>query len=174
MADLRWWRLEVDAKGKVVSCTPVEFAEKDGKSWFYVRARNQEGAGRLAMNAYILARQRIRLKRLKAEGKCVCGRKNDRPGKTNCTICVAKERDYDARRRARERGEEIPRPDRRIADAERRATEDGEFVERAAPTVRLNTLLEVQQAWQDSNTNANFTRWLLDQIAAAGGVKRAG
>lgn len=34
---------------------------------------------------------------------------------------------------------------------------------------RLETLIDVQMAWQDSKTNASFTEWLRQQIALLDG-----
>ena len=91
--ELRWWRLELDAGGKVKSCTPVEHCGAEGEPQFiYVQARDQKEAGRAAWNAYCkIAVQRRRAK-LIAEGKCPwCARESDRPRGKRCTVCLGKE-----------------------------------------------------------------------------------
>lgn len=170
---MRWFRIELDDAGRVLSCHAVEAAEQGNRRYVYVEAVDSEHAARLALNAYQRQLMRQRVRRLRDEGKCQCGRKNDRAPKSRCTSCHERRASDDARRRARANGEQIPRPDRRIADALRKATETAQAVAVVAPSLRLDVLVEVQQAWQDASTNGHFTRWLSEQIAAARGRKVA-
>jgi hypothetical protein len=170
---LRWWLLQLDAEGKVLSCTSVEQSAANGERWFYVQARDEKAAQRTALNAYMRELQRRRRVELDKAGKCRwCGRKADR-GTKRCSICVAKDAVYTQRHNARVRGESVPPLDRRAALAARKTEETTAVVKAAAPSLRLDVLLEVQEAWQSAATNGVFTRWLTDQIAAARGRKVA-
>ncbi len=175
MADLRWFRLELDSSGKVLSCTAVERAEQNGSSWLYIQASDAKTASRLGMNAYMRDLMRKRRARLDAEGKCRwCGRKGDRgPGK-RCTICLPRESHYQQRKRDKAAGKPVPELDRKVAIAARKAEERAAVIASAGPSLRLSVLLEVQQAWQDAPTNGAFTAWLARAVEAAGGKRRAG
>lgn len=170
---MRWFRIELDDAGQVLSCQAVEAAEQGGRRYVYVQAVDPAHAARLALNNYQRDLMRRRVRRLRDEGKCQCGRKNDRAPKSRCTVCHDRRASDDERRRARANGEQIPRPDRRIADALRKASETAEAVAVVAPSLRLDVLIEVQSAWQDAATNGVFTRWLNEQIAAARGRRVA-
>lgn len=174
MTDLRWFRLELDHGGNVISCVGVERAEANGRSWLYVQARDEKEAGHKAWNAYCRDRQRVRNATLAAEGKCICGRKNDRPGKSRCSVCHARRELHEERRRAKARGEEVAVLDKRVTLAARRVDEQRAVVASAAPSLRLAVLQEVLQAWQDEPTNGAFTAWLVREVEAAGGQRRAG
>ena len=50
MADLHWWKLEIDASGKVVSCTAVQRAAAGGRSFVNVPATDAKAAERAALN----------------------------------------------------------------------------------------------------------------------------
>ena len=165
MADRKsWWRIEVNASGKVVDCRVVEHADADGSHVFYVRASNQKEAGREAWNAYCRAVMRARRVKLKAENKCRCGRPNDRePGK-RCTICLEADKTYGKRARERAAGKKVEPLNRQDALQRRRAEEQQRAVEQTKPSVRLQVLLEVQEAWQNASNNAAFTRWLNAEI----------
>jgi len=155
MAELRWWLLRLDSTGKVLSCTPVDHAERNGDSWVYIQAADAKAAQRAAMNAYMRDVMRKRRARLIAEGKCAwCGRAN--------------------RKNAKAAGKPVPQLDRKVAIAARRDEERQQAVASAVPSVRLQVLQEVMQAWQDEPTNGAFTRWLTNEIEAAGGKRRAG
>lgn len=156
---MNWWRIEVDGKGKVVSCRKVEKAEKAHASVFYVQAETREQAGRAAWNAYCRAEVRKRRERYRAEGRCMwCGRPNDRdPGK-RCSICLAKSKRHNARRHARARGEDVEPPDRVAALADRRQQD------RLA--IRVEVLREVRELL-DELSGDDLKRWLDVQIGGA-------
>lgn len=174
MAELRWFRLEVDLSGKVISCVDVERAEQGSSSCVYVQAADEAAAHRIGLNAYMREVMRRRRARLKAEGNCGwCGRKSDRePGK-RCTRCVARDAEYGKRKNAKAAGKPVAPLDRRVAIAAREAEKRADVVKAAAPSLRLDVLLEVQAAWLDLPTNGAFTVWLAKQIEAAGGKRRA-
>ncbi len=175
MGDLRWFRLEIDSVGKVLSCVAVERAEQRSSCWVYVQATDEAAAHRIGLNAYMRVVMRKRRERLKAEGKCCwCGRKNDRePGK-RCTLCLGKDSEYGKRKNARVAGKPVAPLDRRVAIAERKREEQSQVVAAVAPSLRLAVLEEVQDAWCNTSTNGQFTAWLVKEIERAGGKRRAG
>jgi len=153
----RWWRVEVDAAGKVVSCAAAEWCEENGSCVIYVRASSKRDAGREAWNEHCRRQQAQRNTRLRKEGKCVgCGRVSDRDG-SRCTGCLARERSYKSRKRKKDRGEPVPpKPSRVEALAKGR--------ERDRENAELALLLEVQEAWT-ANTARTFGQWLSARIA---------
>jgi hypothetical protein len=176
VADLRWWRLELDAKGAVVSCIPCERVEKDGERWIYVQAIDQARAGRAAWNVFCRDRERAQRAARVAAGKCVvCGKNPNRGSDKRCTECLERARLDDKRRRDKRAGRPVDPPrDRRTVLAERKEREHHAVVVNATPVIRLDVLLDVQSAWEDAANNGAFTTWLKRQIEAAGGVRRVG
>ncbi len=157
----RWWRIEVDSDGKVVSCEPVELKESDQALIFYVEAKNRAQAGRRAWNAHCKIVQRRRREQLRAEGKCAwCARKNDRSS-GRCADCQKKDVEYGRRARAAARGEAVPELDRTVSIAARAHAERKEL--------RLGVLNDVREAWVRAENYDEFARWLAEQIVAAGG-----
>lgn len=171
-----WWRLELDAAGKVVSSARVEkcFDGEDG--FIYVEAPSLEVAGRKAFNEYYRIKTAARRATLAASGKCRCGRVNDRAhkGKTCCTICSKENRVHAQRTKAKARGES-PEPANRLATIAARTEEKRqEILVTAAPSdMRLALLLEVRKAWIASPTLRTFGEWLNLQIETAGGKRVA-
>lgn len=153
---LNWWRLEVSATGKVVDCRQVDGPGEDGAMVVYVQALDQKEAGRRAWNYYMKMCVRARRKRLIADGKCPwCAHENDsKPGR-RCSECKIKHNGYNARRRAKERGEEVEPLNRADALATRARGE--------AETIRLEVLLEVRQAWF-GQTGRGFGVWLAAEL----------
>jgi hypothetical protein len=173
MADARptlWWRIEISAKGAVLSCKEVEREGRDeGAHVLYVPARDQREAGRAAWNLYCRRVMHVRRAKLKAENRCRCGRANDRePGK-RCSICLEEDKKYKKRQRAREAGKPIEPLNRQVALNKRREQERQEVAGTASKSTRLEVLIEVREAWQSATSNGAFTRWLRQAIADAGG-----
>jgi hypothetical protein len=164
MADRRWWRVEVSATGKVLSCVAVESAGDENR-WFYVQAASAELAAKAAINAHCARLLAARRARYRAEGLCDCGRIRDNTTFVSCARCLERSRIHRLRYESRQRGEDVLPLDRRKVLLERKEAESA--------SLRLAVLLEVQQAWQDLPTNGSFTRWLTEQIATARGRKVA-
>jgi hypothetical protein len=161
MADLRWFRVETDSKGRVLSVSLVECAGTDEKRVFYVPAGDEDAArelGRKAFNAYAAARNRENRARLRAEGRCDCGRERDLPGK-NCSVCLQKSREYDARALARKHGENVPPADWKGSRDARRAAD--------AEALRLSVLEEVDQVWRSKGA-VGLRIWLRRELARLG------
>lgn len=160
MADLLWYRVTTDAKGKPLAASVVEASGPEEARVFYVQAEDEEAAkeaGRLAWNAYMRPRMRARKAELTAAGKCVkCGKPNDRAPKDRCSACKARESGYSERRRRRARGEEVPALDRKAAVRDRRAAD--------ADLLRLSVLEEVDEQWRSKGT-IGLRAWLRKEIA---------
>jgi hypothetical protein len=158
-----WWRIEVDADGKVVACVQVAESGDASHDVFYVQAATRSEAGRRAWNAYCKVNQTRRRAKLAAEGKCPwCGEKNDRPKGRRCRACLLRDSKYerDRRARARARGEDVPAPDRSVAIAAR-ANEERR-------RIRLTILREVRTAWRDAESTLAFIQWLRDELEQLG------
>lgn len=174
MAELRWFLLKLDSSGKVLSCTPVDQQRDNGASWVYIQATDAKAAQRAALNAYMRDVMRRRRAELDKAGKCRwCGRKADR-GTKRCSVCLAKDSSYSRRHQAKQRGETVEPLDRKLATAARKLEDQQAAVAAAKPSVRLAVLLEVHDAWTGTSTNGGFTAWLVREIEAAGGKRRAG
>lgn len=162
MADARrWWRIEVGADGKVVSCRQVEDVDagQNGGGVFYVKALNRADAGRLAWNDYCRRQQQHRHVELKAQGKCpYCGRPNDRTAGKRCSFCLSAESGRKKAKRATARGELVELPNRAASIAARANDERREL--------RLALLGEVREAFEQMSTVGEFARWLAQRIRA--------
>jgi hypothetical protein len=159
---LRWWRLELDAKGSVLSCTAVEHRGEAGERQFlYVEAYDQKEAGRLAWNAYCrLAQARHRAK-MTSEGCCPwCGRKQDRKPGRRCNTCLAGDRARAATNKALKAGQNVPAPDAQVTRATRLQSERAEY--------RLQILGEVRKVALE-RTPRDFLRWLDEELGLHSG-----
>lgn len=175
MTAKHWWRLELDAKGKVLSCVRVEQVVKaETEGFLYVQATSEKQAGRRAFNEYMRLRTAAQRKKLISEGKCAwCCRKNDREATKRCSRCLTSDLEHCRRYRARRRGEEVE-PANKAATIAARAQEQRQSIraEEAGKT-RLLVLLEVQKTWENAPSNGRFTAWLQAQISAHGGRRVA-
>lgn len=154
---MKWWRLETDEHGKVLSCREVESAGTGSHYVFYVRSETRADARRSAWNAYCKVRQRERHVRLTAEGRCpYCGRGQDREAGKRCSTCLANRNGRNRERRAHARGEVVVLSTRAEAVAARASEE------RRVLAVQL--LTEVQEQFQCSNTVGQFAQWLRDRL----------
>lgn len=161
---LHWFRVETDSRGKVVDVRLAPGPKDPEGGVFHVQAATAAEAsklGRAVYNQYTKLAMRERAKRLKEQGLCRCGRKNDRPGKTRCSACVTRECGYSERRRAVQRGEPVPKLDRLQAITARREAD--------RQSIRRDVLMEVRAAWARAETIDEFARWLKAEIEAARG-----
>lgn len=134
----RWFRLELDPTGKVVTCQAVERAELAVGDVVYVRARSEEQAIARGLNAYRrVARRRLEAKR-RTEGSCPrCGGTLE-PGERRCTTCRERARVDRRQERAEARGEAVervewvPHREREITAARRDALREAKEVFLAA------------------------------------------
>ncbi len=169
-AALSVFRVEVDQDGKVISIREVERAGTDRGGVFYIRARSEKAAGKAAFNAYYKLRVRARRAKLRAEGKCDCGRPRDLPvapgSKTLralCRACTESNRESHDRKRRRDAGEAVPMPDKGETLRRRREAERAED--------RLEILRQVNRRFLADR--AGFARWLQGEIEKLAGRSAA-
>jgi len=74
-----WFRVELDSKGKVLSCAQVaKAAEGESGGVFFLRAADGKSAAERAYRQYHRLRTTARRERYAEEGKCRCGRSRDK------------------------------------------------------------------------------------------------
>lgn len=157
----RWWRVEIDAEGRMVKAEPVEAIGANGLGVIYVLAFDIKGARKSAFNEYCALRNKIRRARYHADGKCGCGRERDLEGR-KCSECIRQRQEHKKRSAARARGEEVAPIDKAETYRKRLIRERGEY--------RAEVLSEVRtQALRLSPRE--FYGWLDAEIAAAGGTE---
>lgn len=152
---LAWYRVVVSAAGMKASAVDAAGTEEGGV--FYVRATSEEDALRLARNSH----ERIRMQRKRAEwrkvGKCIrCGRDRDAEGRVTCSFCLKRQSGENDRRHRRERGEDVPVPDRAEGLERRRKAE------RAA--LELELLEKLDDIWAKRGT-IGARQWLRKELA---------
>lgn len=163
---LHWFRVAIGSDGVVSSCRQVErYPDADVAGVFYVVAPDPDSAEKAALARY-RERQRQALRdrrqRHQAAGKCRCG--SSRPeGELYCDTCRRKSREDHARQAARLRGEPVAAPPPKSVSFH-------ETQERRAMERRLETLLEVREAWR-ARTPERFGKWLEARILELGGRK---
>ena len=161
-----WFRVLVDASGKVVDCKPVAGEGTEAGGVFFVLAASAAAAAKAANNRHCAALLRARRARYAAEGLCKCGRARDTPGMLTCSGCRARHKIHDERKAARDRGEEVPPLDRRTVLLERKQSE--------LSGARMAALIEVQNMYTRLRAKPEaFERWLAGQLEAARGKKVA-
>lgn len=172
MADhLRWWRLEYDTEGNLLSKRIAVASHEDTGLVFFVRARNIRHAERLGHRLHMRAVTKARHAEYRRRGLCKCGRKPDLQGKRQCSLCQKINIEAKKRRRARDRGEETPKQPRRLAldlrakDDERRIRE--RLRAEVAAEVRVEVLVEVHDAFMGTPMRL-FGKWLVEQLGALG------
>lgn len=155
MKKRQWFRVLVDASGKAVDCRPVS-AEGDASGGvFYFLATSASAAARLASKSHESRLLAARRARYDAEGRCKCGRERDRLPLLTCSGCDERHQLHVERRRAKNRGEEVPPLDRRAVLQERKRSD--------LDTVRFETLLDVQRILARQGADG-LRRWLGVQI----------
>lgn len=168
----RWFRVEMNGSGAVASCREVEAAGDDSRAVYYLQALDAKAAARKALNAHAARLLATRRAKYKTEGRCKCGAPLEKVGGfKQCQRCRDLARVYDEREALRKKGIEPPPRDRREALHERKVEEIKSVIRSAEPSLRLGVLMEVQRAWASSHNNAEFTKWLQAEIAAARGRK---
>jgi hypothetical protein len=180
----RWWKVSLGAGGKVLSCTALERAPQDEAKGgiIYVRAPSRldaETEARALLNAYHREKQARHNAKLRADGKCRCGRPKD-PDYERCSECRDKDRLYKERDRKRAKGLAVAPLDRRVALGKRRREEHEAAVkveleralasDDATRSVRRAVLAEVHAKWLSANNNRQFSDWLSSELKKAGGA----
>lgn len=164
-----WWRVPIDADGQ--PGTPVPIEGPPDTEWLVVEADDAEEAGRLARNLYARRKRKQRIAQLHAEGRCRCGRPQDRPGKLTCRVCAeGRARSHEKRSWRSEAPPIVRDEEQRIASLQQRQRD-------RRAEIRLETLLEVRDWWQKAPHTLAFAQRLVDEIKGCGrqeAVKLAG
>lgn len=182
---MKRWRVEFSLEGRVLSVEPLPPGEQRPEVVFVI-AETREIARKKAYNLYCARKKKAAKKRLHENGQCACGRKQDRmhPDGTpmlTCSTCAVKQKAWTERHRERlaqaqeaeDQGRPPPPPHVRN-EAARVEANLGRQRDRRAE-LRLETLIEVRQKWQESTNVGRFARWLDQEIdALAKGASGAG
>lgn len=161
MAGERYWRVVFTADGKAEGATEIE--GPGDAEWVVVSASSVEEALQRGVRRYACLKKKKRIARLYAEGKCSCGRVQDRPGCKTCSVCEEHRKRYrhppaDGQPRVRDEGARV------LAFQETNRNRKQE--------VRIEVLLEVRKWWRDAPHTEAFIAKLAGEIEAAGGRDR--
>jgi hypothetical protein len=160
----RWWRVEFDEKGSVLSCEPVEERGEDGRLIAYVQGATKLDA-RMNCGAWYRryrqqqaeSQRRLRARR-RAEGRCGEGLpgclKDPEPGYVTCRSCRTRKRE--ANKRYEERQAVNIRLRRRPTPEEARAV----YLQGHCRTLHARSVLKLF----DSLGPIRFRRWLVEFI----------
>lgn len=166
---LSWFRIELHRDGSVKTCAPCDApaAVHAGSRVFFAQGATATEAQKQAkalFNSYFAEKTKAARAKRKADGKCRCGRPRDRKHPVGgfwqqCRVCAARQDVY------RERYETpVAKPARNeVAKAE----ECTSRVRDRKAEMRLEVLVEVQEAWESASNNQAFTRWLRAELAKA-------
>lgn len=162
---MSYWRVTFEGDGKVGEVVPVEGEPE--RDWVIVEAETAAQAERKAFNLYCARKKRLRVRSLHAEGRCSCGRVQDRPRPgggflKTCSTCQEYRRRDHARRR--QKGF-TPQPRDEVA----RVAAYQERVRDRKAEIRLEVLLEVRRWWKEAPHTLAFAERLKTEIESAGG-----
>ncbi len=141
-----------------------ELLGEPGEDWTIVTAETEDQARVKALRRYFARKKRERIAKLHEEGKCRCGRLQDRPGKLTCTVCAHDRQQQ--HEKAKARGFE-PAPPR---DEGARVESMRETLRERRESYRLEVLLDVRRWWKEAEHTEAFARKLAEEILAAGGT----
>jgi hypothetical protein len=175
MSAIRYWRVTFRDTGTVASVTEIAGPGHDG--WVVVEAPDEKVAKRKAYNIYCARKKQVAKVRLHGAGKCCCGRQQDRKhpsGKwmLTCSTCAERQKVWDANHAKRKAegtvGQGIAErnePARVAANLERQRDRRGE--------IRLETLVDVRDAWIKAPNIGAFSKWLEREIDALTGARKS-
>jgi len=153
-----WFRVELDSKGKVLSCAQVaKAAEGESGGVFFFQALDGKSAAEKAYREYHRLRMAARRARYAAEGRCKCGRNRDKETPEQrafrcCPACRALRSPQEQRSAARRKGlTPVPPPSKAEHFVSRRNEE------------KLELLKEVQDKFLRSGMRV-FGLWLQEEI----------
>jgi len=166
---LRYWRVSFFADGRVNRVRPIK--GPGHARWIVVEAPTEEEAKRRAYNIYSARKKRERKKTLHAEGRCICGRPQDRlvekgarKGEKALTCSVCEERRHGYYENAKEHPGRTFEEAMAQRDEGARVASNLERQRDRRSEIRLETLIDVRNAWQNSGTIGVFSQWLKRQI----------
>ena len=169
--DPRYWRVTFFPDGRVNRVRPIK---GPGHSrWVVVEAETEEVARHKAYNIYSARKKRERKERCHADGKCICGRPQDRlvekgarkgEKALTCSVCEERRHAYYENAKAH--------PGRTFAQAMVTRDEGARVAlnlerqrDRRAE-LRLETLVEVRRQWLAAPNVGLFGKWLEREIEA--------
>lgn len=166
---IKYWRVTFEKDGRVRAVRPIKPPKHD--RWVVVQAATEQEAGIKAYRLYTAGKKRAARERLKAEGRCRCGRQKDsdvrrgvRAGKeaAYCSVCLERSAVYHQRSKQT--------PERTHAEAMAARNEPARlevqrtFQRDRRSELRLETLLEVRSQWRANSTVGAFSAWLEQAI----------
>lgn len=161
---MKWWLCEIDAKGKY-TLEEVEAApEMEAGASVYFQAKNRKQAelkaAKLAMRVYSRIKKKEAGERLRANGQCRCGRKQDRPlpdgsgMMKTCSTCAELQKGYNKK----PGGTGIPR------DEKARVQKNLSRQRDRRNEIRLETLVEVSNKFWELPSIKAWEKWLEEAI----------
>jgi hypothetical protein len=169
-----YWRVDFNAAGAVTRVSAVDGPAND--EWVVVEAPDEERARRAAIGIYCARKKRLARERNRSEGRCVCGRRNDRLGQLDprtgnpllsCSVCGARHKVHrDSHKQRKADGV----TDHKRDESARVATNLGRQRDRRGE-IRLETLIEVRDQWIHQRNVALFGQWLTAEIERITGAK---
>lgn len=153
VTNVKWFAVYLK-RGVVQNVVQVAGPGTDELQVEYVQAKDKEHAKRRGYNLYCAKKKKLAVERLRKEGKCSCGRHNDRvaEGLLTCSVCALRRKKYDAT--------PIGKPRDEVARTEAHQTRQRD----RSNEMRLTVLVEVQKAWQNCRIAGQFTRWLDKEV----------
>lgn len=161
----RYWRVIFNDLGKVLDIVEIDF--KDGKKdWLIVEADDLKEAKVKAVRLYCARKKKLAKERLHAQGRCACGRKQDRKHRSGvpiltCTVCSVRQKACLEKAQKRVASGDLSPAVR--DEAARVASNLARQRDRRAE-IRLETLLEVRNQWIKSRTIGSYGKWLEQEI----------
>jgi hypothetical protein len=151
--ELRWFRVELNSHGLVISCEPVEEAQRSSGSVVYLRALSRDRAIEKAAKAHIAHGQKELRAQRKRDAVCIqCGRALDPESTSLCPVHLEHQRVRTENYRARKRGVEVPASVRAPLRSEQERRD-----------LSLAVLVQVRNAWRHKS-EAQFGKWLNEMI----------
>lgn len=166
-AELGYWRVLFDAQGRITSVEQVGSALPNV---VIVRARDAAEAKHKAYNIYCARKKQLAKERLRASGKCCCGRPQDVPRPSGnglmftCATCQQRSKRWKANHEERKKN---PPPTPHVRDEAARVASNLSRQRDRRAEIRLETLVEVREQWFANKSVGAFGQWLAGEIERA-------
>lgn len=170
---MKHWLVTFNHEGAITSVSELIGPAQQG--WVIVEALDAQEARRVAYNKYCsLTKTQVRARNY-TQGKCVCGRMQDRPNPAEpgemlktCSVCSERQKVWNDRSKANKR-QPIKRDEKARLEANQRRQRDRK------KEMRVEVLVEVKRKWNELLENANgpsnmvklFDKWIDEQVKAA-------
>jgi hypothetical protein len=162
---MKHWRVIFSPEGTVLDVVEIRFG--DGRNdWLIVEAPTEQLARKRALGVYCARKKKLAKARNHAEGRCACGRKQDRKhpsGKPmlTCSTCAARQKGYTERHVARANADQVGQHQR---DEGARIQKNLARQRDRRAEIRLETLIECRRAWELAPSVGRYRAWLLAEI----------